>query len=131
MKKLILILIICSIIIVGVTADVIVSNMTGTTTMDKQLRDFLLTKVSTGQAKEIKPNITIECSGNICKWSAVQNGIIQSKDNVFSKGSMTTLEIEAYVSDIVTQRLSDYASGDMNKGSYIKVSEGTVIINQK
>ena len=138
MKKLILILIICSIIIVGVTADVIVSNMTGTTTMDKQLRDFLLTKVSASLdaqgkplPKEIKPAITIECLGNSCKYSAVQEGIIQSYDNVFDKGNMTTTEMETYVSNIVTQRLSAYASGDMNKQNYTKVSEGSLTIGEK
>lgn len=138
MKKLILALIICSIILTAVVTADIVSTMTKQTQMDKQLRDYLLTKVTAtldaqGKPfpKEIKPAITIECLDTTCKYSAVQEGIINSYDNVFDKGNMTTAEIETYVSDIVTQRLSDYASGDMNKQNYTKVSEGTIEIISK
>jgi hypothetical protein len=42
---------------------------------------------------------------------------------------MTTSEIENYVSNLVTKRISDYANQSIKEIPYIKVSEGTLTIN--
>lgn len=76
-------------LIMGVViADTVLTQFTKSTSMNKAQRDFLLTKVpivmDKGQPlpKEINPVINIECSTHRCEYSAFQDGIIASYDNI-------------------------------------------------
>lgn len=151
------------VIIVSGAGELIVSQFSKTSTMDKVNRDYLLTKVPTvidkGQPlpKEIKPEINIVCSAKECKYSAVQDGIISSYDNVLNreycsefnktineKLNRTTnecvkysiykiAEIQDQVSSAVTQRLSDYANSSINQDSKVttEIATGTITITEK
>ena len=161
-----LLIILISILCVGIVyagSELIASAFTKTSTMDKQYRDYLLTKVQTTLdkdnkelPKEIKPVISIECKEKECKYSAVQEGIISSYDNIINRKycsehnkninengktinecliySIYTLsEIENQVSELVTNRLSDYANQSIVEDTKIIIekSKGDLTINQK
>lgn len=156
MNKLYLTLIIATLlfgIIFVTSADDIIAKFTSTTTMDKASRDYLLAKLPTtmdkGQPlpKEISPAISIECNEDYCLWSAVQEGLISSYDNkienkhcikyekklCLENQTYTTKEIEEQVVVLVNKKLSDYASSSMKSElkPYVKVSEGTIIVEEK
>lgn len=153
-NKIIAVSLILTIILVGtifVTGadEIIVNTFTKTSSIDKVYKDFLLTKVpevSKGE-KEIKPNIIITCNEDYCKWSAVQEGLIHSYDNLIKKqycinltnrtcleyGVYTNAEIETLVSQKVSNMLINYAnkSIDSSNNTYTKISEGSLEVTAK
>ena len=163
MKKLYLTLIIATLLIGIVFAgELITSQFTKTISMDKEQRDYLLTKAvfdqSKGEVKEIKPTINIECSAKECKYSAVQEGIISSYDNIInreycSKYNYTydeklqeiigdggcieysiynLIEMQDQVSNLVAKRLTDYANRSLSEDkTIVEVSTGIISITEK
>ena len=131
-------------------ADLITSNMSKITTIDKATRDYLLTKVEVGKAQEIKPNIKIDCYDTACIWSAEQSGIIQTYGNVIDRnyctdgkvkvvGSQvqftctkpaiyTLAEIEDKVTQIVVNTISANAKSEMTIKPIVEGSTGTIEI---
>lgn len=77
-----------SIIGIVVASDLVaVNNFTKDVSIDKEARDFLLTQ-AVGENKaplEINPAINIDCSETECKWSAYQEGVISTYDNILNK----------------------------------------------
>lgn len=96
--------------------------------IDKELRDHLLTKTN---ETEISPTVDIDKSGDSCKWSAKQVGIIESYDNPFNCSGMSDPEIEEHVADVVQNILEQYANSSLNRQQYADLSDGNVEIRQR
>lgn len=156
MKKIYLGLLISICLISFVVAgDLIATQFTKDMPIDKTTRDYLLTKVPTildknkaPLTKEIKPTINIVCSATECKYSAVQEGIISSYDNLINRmycseydkegnctkiSAYSIIEIQDQVSKIVNLKLIDYATSSINQDSKTvnEISNGTITITEK
>lgn len=163
MKITLVSIILATIILVGtifVTGASDISNsfneFSKSSELDKSYRDFILTTIPTtynskgGEiTKEIKPVINIDCSDRECKYSAVQDGIINSYDNIIDRyycidfdiinstcrteKQYTTSEIENIVSTQVNNKLTVYANSSIERINkpYTKISTGVITINEK
>lgn len=135
MKKLTLILILGIILLASVIASVTFSR---DISIDKTLRDFLLTKIPDNLdekgnpiKKEINMSIIIKCGETECLWSAEYPNIISTYDNKLSKERLTDEQVKNKVIQLIKQRLEDYATSEINKKDYLDVTEGVVIIIEK
>ena len=144
-------IILIGIIFVTGADELIINSFSKSISIDKTQRDFLLTKVPEieGKAqKEIKPVVTIDCNKEYCKWSAVQEGLLNSYDNIIKKEYCkekdeknkincfkyeiyTDEEIENLVSEKIASMLSKYADNNIKSNPYVKVSEGTIEVIEK
>lgn len=155
MNKIYLGLLVVMVLVAGVViADVTISQFTKDVPIDKAQRDYLLTKVpqqvdAQGKLipKEIKPVINIECSSVDCKYSAVQDRLISSYDNVVDRmycskyenntctqqAQYTLAEIQDQVSTAVTSRLTAYANESMASDGKVTTEKatGTITITEK
>ena len=125
MKKLTLTIII-SILLVGSIIATGISISNKSRDLDKGTRDIILNAIP---ENEISLEVLISCSEDDCIWSAYQDGLINTHDNIISKHYSicvscekitkdsrveervyTNEEIENKVMDIIEGRITSYAN---------------------
>jgi hypothetical protein len=134
MKKLLLTLLICTILIVGVTAEIIINSITSQTELDKILRDAILTKIPTqfdskGKAliKEIKPTITKYCSDKDCIVKLNQAGLVNDNTIVIDKYKYNCSMVFDENEQVVL--INNTETGQMENRTYIRKTNAIEVCN--
>lgn len=122
------IILILGIVTAIVSADII-SSLTATKELNRSTREALIS-VSPRGTTEIRPAITIDCFQDYCKWSAYQEGLINTQDNIILRGSMTNDELFNKTSYLVQKKLEEYADTISVKNP-TDTLKGTVIFVEK